>query len=215
MMRLLLRLIILLLPFTAVGERLIVGDFSSGELSDWQSRSFQGETEYRIEENSGRLALRAVSAGQASGLYREIRVDLTETPDIRWSWKVDNILEGIDERTRAGDDFPARVYVVVSGGALFWRTRSLVYVWSSHQPVDSLWENPYTGNARHIAVRSGPEQTGQWLEENRNLREDWERAFGDTIDGIDAVAVMTDTDDSGLAASAWYGDIVFSSQPSD
>jgi hypothetical protein len=98
---------------------------------------------------------------------------------------------------------------------LFWRTRSLVYVWSSHQPVDSLWENPYTGNARHIAVRSGPEQTGQWLEENRNVREDWERAFGDVIDGIDAVAIMTDTDDSGLAASAWYGDIVFSSQPLD
>lgn len=193
------------------GESLIVGHFSAGDLNDWQSRSFRGETEYRIEENSGRLALRAVSEGQASGLYREIGVDLTETPYIQWSWKVDNILEGIDERTRAGDDFPARVYVVVSGGALFWRTRSLVYVWSSHQPVDSLWENPYTGNARHIAVRSGPEQTGRWLEEQRNLRADWERAFGDTIERIDAVAIMTDTDDSGLSASAWYGDIAFSS----
>lgn len=208
-------LIILFLPFTVVGERLIVGHFSAGDLGDWQSRAFQGETDYRISETSGNLALRAVSDGQASGLYREIHINLTETPYIRWSWKIDNILEGIDERTRDGDDFPARVYVVASGGALFWRTRSLVYVWSSHQPVDSLWQNPYTGNARHIAVRSGPEQTGRWLEESRNLREDWERAFGDSIDGIDAVAIMTDTDNSGLAASAWYGDIMFSSQPSD
>lgn len=214
-MRLSILLIILLLPFTVAAERLVVGHFSNGDLNNWQSRSFQGETDYRIEDNSGGSALRAVSDGQASGLYREIGIDLTERPYIRWSWKVDNVLEGIDERTRAGDDFPARVYVVVSGGALFWLTRSLVYVWSSHQPVESVWKNPYTDNARHIAVRSGPEQTGRWLEEKRNLREDWERAFGETIDAIDAVAIMTDTDDSGLSASAWYGDIVFSSQPSD
>ncbi len=203
-------MILTLLAGTAVlAQSLIVGEFSAGRLDDWRTQVFEGETDYRIaRDEDGRTALRAVSDAAASGLYREITVDLTETPWLRWSWKVDNILQ-VDERTKAGDDFPARVYVVVSGGALFWRTRSLVYVWSSHQPVDTLWGNPFTGNARHIAVRSGPEQLGRWLEEERNLREDWRRAFGEDLDQIDGVAIMTDTDNSGQAASAWYGDIEF------
>ncbi len=212
MARTLFMLGILLTGGPAMAQSLLVGHFSAGDLSGWQSRSFQGETEYRIAPDNGRTALRAVSEAAASGLYREIVVDLTETPYLHWSWKVDNILEGIDELTKAGDDFPARVYVVVSGGALFWRTRTLVYVWSSHQPVDSLWHNPFTGNARHIALRSGPEQLGQWLDERRDLRADWRRAFGEDIVRIDAVALMTDTDNSGLAASAWYGDIRFAGE---
>lgn len=209
-MRTVLMLSTLLLGTAALAQPLIVGEFSAGKLDDWQTQIFEGETDYRIAtDDEGRTALRAVSDAAASGLYREITVDLTETPWLRWSWKVDTILEGIDERTKAGDDFPARVYVVVSGGALFWRTRSLVYVWSSHQPAGTLWDNPFTGNARHIAVRSGPEQLGQWLEEARNLREDWRRAFGEDLEQIDGVAIMTDTDNSGRAASAWYGDIEF------
>lgn len=201
--------VLLLIGATALAQSLVVGEFSAGKLDDWQTQVFEGETDYRIaQDEDGRTALRAVSDAAASGLYREITIDLTETPWLRWSWKVDNILQ-VDERTKAGDDFPARVYVVVSGGALFWRTRSLVYVWSSHQPVGTLWDNPFTGNARHIAVRSGPEQLGRWLEEKRNLREDWRRAFGEDLERIDGVAIMTDTDNSGQAASAWYGDIGF------
>lgn len=209
-MRTVFMMLTLLLGTAARAQTLPVGEFSAGRLDDWQTQVFEGETDYRIaQDEDGRTALRAVSEAAASGLYREITVDLTETPRLRWSWKVDNILEGVDERTKAGDDFPARVYVVVSGGALFWRTRSLVYVWSSHQPAGTLWDNPFTGNAKHIAVRSGPDQLGRWLEEKRNLREDWRRAFGEDLDRIDGVAIMTDTDNSGLSASAWYGDIAF------
>ncbi|MCB1815010.1 MAG: DUF3047 domain-containing protein, partial [Candidatus Competibacteraceae bacterium] len=131
-------------------------------------------------------------------------------PYLNWSWKVANVLSGIDEHSKAGDDFAARVYLVVSGGALFWKTRSLVYVWSSNQPVNSAWENPFTGNARHIAVRSGAAEVGQWLSEKRNIREDFKRVFGEDIESIDAVAIMTDTDNSGQSATAWYGDIYFS-----
>jgi hypothetical protein len=212
MMRTVFMILTLLLATAAQAQSLVVGRFSAGELDDWQTQVFEGETDYRIAtDEDGRTALRAVSDAVASGLYREIMVDLTATPWLHWSWKVDNLLQ-VDELTKAGDDFPARVYVVVSGGALFWRTRSLVYVWSSHQPVGTLWDNPFTGNAKHIAVRSGREGLGRWLEEKRNLREDWRRAFGEDIDRIDGVAIMTDTDNSGQAASAWYGDIGFTGE---
>lgn len=193
----------------AVDETLLVGRFSAGDLTDWQTKSFKGETRYTFDEDSGRRALFADSRGTASGLYREIRVDLKRTPWLNWSWRVDRVLSGVDERTKAGDDYPARVYVVVSGGAAFWKTRSLVYVWSSNQPVGATWNNAFTGNARVMALRSGTRDAGRWVSEKRDIRADFRQLFGEDIDQIDAVALMTDTDNSGQSATAWYGDIYF------
>ena len=122
------------------------------------------------------------------------------------------MLEGVDERGKAGDDYPARVYVVVSGGVAFWKTRSLVYVWSSGQPVGATWNNAYTSNARVMALRSGMRDAGRWVNEKRDIRADFKQLFGEEIDAIDAVALMTDTDNSGQSATAWYGDIVFTAR---
>lgn len=196
----------------AVDESVMIGRFSVGDLTDWQTKTFQGETRYRFDDRSGRQALFADSQGTASGLYREIRVDLRRTPWLNWSWRVDRVLSGVDERTQSGDDYPARVYVVVSGGAAFWKTRSLVYVWSSHQPVGATWDNAFTRNARVMALRSGTKDASQWVSEKRNIRDDFRQQFGEDIDTIDAVALMTDTDNSGQRTTAWYGDLYFTAQ---
>jgi len=201
-----------ILAVSAAASTLLVGDFSAGDLSGWQTEKFEGETRYRLVEQDGRQVLRADSAGTASGLYREMTVDLDKTPYLNWSWRVANVLDNVDERSKGGDDYPARVYVVVSGGIVFWRTRALVYVWSSNQPVGSTWRNAYTSNARVMALRSGEQKVSQWVSEKRNVKADFQRLFGDEIDHIDAVAVMTDTDNSGQAATAWYGDIYFSAR---
>lgn len=206
---------VLLMAATLTGaadETLMVGRFSAGDRSGWQSKSFLGETRYTFDDHSGRQALFAESQGAASGLYREVKIDLNRTPWLNWSWRVDRVLNGVDERTKAGDDYPARVYVVVSGGVAFWKTRSLVYVWSSHQPVGATWHNAYTRNARVMALQSGAKNIGQWVSEKRNIRADFQQLFGEEIDSIDAVALMTDTDNSGQNASAWYGDIYFTAQ---
>jgi hypothetical protein len=194
----------------AAAAILMVGHFSASDLQGWKTKSFAGETQYQLVEKDGRRVLQADSKGTASGLYREITVDLERTPYLNWSWRVNNVLTGVDERTKAGDDYPARVYVVVSGGVAFWRTRSLVYVWSSNQPVGSTWDNAFTSNARTLAVRSG--NAAGWFNEKRDVRADFKRLFGDDIKQIDAVAIMTDTDNSGQAATAWYGDIYFTAQ---
>lgn len=197
---------------TAGAETMMVGKFSAGDLSGWETESFSGDTEYTLVEKDGRRVLRAVSQGTASGLYREIGVDLNRTPYLNWTWQVANVLEGIDERSKSGDDYPARVYVVVSGKLFFWRTRAVNYVWSSNQPAGSVWPNVYTGNAQMMAVESGSEKVGQWVTEKRNVQTDFRRLFGDEVDHIDAVAIMTDTDNSEQAATAWYGDIYFSAE---
>lgn len=119
---------------------------------------------------------------------------------------------GADERTRAGDDYPARVYVVFSGGVAFWRTRAINYVWSNKQPVDCNWLNAFTGNARMIAVQSGSGHVGEWLEEHRDVRADYRDLFVAEPGNVDAEAIMTDTDNIGTVASAWYGDIWFSAK---
>ena len=129
-----------------------------------------------------------------------------------WTWKVDNILSGNDERTRAGDDYPARIYVVFSGGALFWRTRAINYVWSNKQPVGSNWFNAFTSNAGMIAVESGIDRIGQWIQINRHVLADYRRIFGEEPGAVDAVAIMTDTDNTGASATAWHGDIWFAAK---
>jgi len=192
----------------ATAMNLMVGNFSGGDLEDWQSKSFQGMTRYRLVVQEGRQVLEAESQRAASGLVREIRVDLEKRPNLNWSWRVNNVLTGIDERTKTGDDYPARVYVIVSGGIAFWRTRTLIYVWSSLQPTGSMWKNAYTDNACVMALQSG--KAAGWVSERRNVRADLNRCFDDDITAIDAVAIMTDTDNSQQEATAWYGDIFFS-----
>jgi hypothetical protein len=186
-----------------------VGAFSAGGLGGWQERSFKGNSRYRLTELDGRQVLHASCDGGASVLYREQKIDLNETPVLQWSWRVEETFTGVNERSKAGDDYPARVYVVVDGGLLAWRTIAMNYVWASEQPKDSAWDNAFIGNAKMLALRSGSGEAGQWQQESRNVREDFRRFHGRDIDRIDGVAVMTDCDNTGGQAEAWFGDIRF------
>jgi hypothetical protein len=208
------RLIPLLLPLALVAADAVVpvALFSRGDLEGWQEESFAGETDYSLFNENNLTSLRAVSNGTASGRYKKVRIDLKETPVLHWRWRVENILEGVDEQRKSGDDYPARVYVVFSGGLFFWRTRAINYVWSSNQPVGTSWSNAFTGNAKMVAVESGSEKLGQWVGEKRNIAEDYRRLFGGEPGTVDAVAIMTDTDNSGQSATAWYGDIWFAAE---
>lgn len=186
-----------LLPFLFITPALAV--------DGWTEQTFRGKekTAYRAEGG----AIEAQCKASASGLLRKQKVDLAATPHLRWRWKVDGVYAGIDEKKKGGDDFPARVYVVFDGGLAVWRTRSLVYVWSSTQPQGSDWPNPYTAQAHHVALRSG--NPGAWQEERRDVRADFKRYFGLDLAALDGVAIMTDCDDAGRSMRAWYADVRF------
>ena len=182
------------------------------DLSQWDTETFSGETSYEVTEIEGKAVIKAVSKGTASGLVRHVTIDLNKTPYMNWSWKIDNILKGVDETRKSGDDYAARVYVVISGGIFFWRTRAISYVWASEQPTGKVWPNAFTGNATMVAVTSGAAQVGQWVVEKRNVLQDIKNLLGIDKTEINAVAIMSDTDNSGQSATAYYGDIYFTAE---
>ena len=184
----------------------------NGDIAGWEEKVFKGETSYETVRQGGRAVVRATSSGTASGLYLQRRIDLDKTPILRWSWRVDATLGDIDERTRAGDDYSARVYVIRSHPVFLWRTRAVNYVWASTMAAGETWPNAYTDSSRHVAVRSGDALAGQWVDERRDVRADFRELFGKSVRYVDAVAIMTDTDNTGGTAVAYYGDITFASQ---
>ena len=183
-----------------------------GDVGAWEEKVFSGKTLYEQVRIDGRAVVRATSRGTASGLFLEQRIDLEKTPILEWTWRVEGTLGDIDERTREGDDYSARVYVIRSNPVFFWKTRAVNYVWASTRAEGETWPNAYTDSARHIALRSGDAHAGRWVDERRNVRADFRALFGKDVRYIDAIAVMSDTDNTGAAAVAYYGDITFRSE---
>lgn len=199
----------------AQADNLYIGKFSKGNVDGWQHKEFDGTTEYKIVTDSfiGKQVLMAHSNDSASGLFKEERIDLSKTPYLNWSWKTDKLYSTLNEKEKLGDDFVARIYIVIDGGVLFWKTRALNYVWSSSSEKYLTWENPYTANAMMFAVESGKENLGKWVSYQRNVKDDLQKILGKKVRYIDAIAVMTDSDNSGQEAKSYYGDIYFSAQP--
>jgi len=190
-------------------DRLVVAAFSKGDLSGWSVKKFKGETDYSIVPAGDRAALRAVSRNAASGLVKKVDIDASRYPMLRWSWKIDHTLKQEDATKKSGDDFVARIYVVFPR-TLFWKTRAINYVWSAKLPKGAAVPNVYTANAMMVAVESGDDNAGSWVTEERNIFEDYKRFFGEEPPRLGAVAVMSDTDNTGGEAVAYFGDIFLS-----
>ena len=185
------------------------GAFFEDGLQGWKEKSFAGHSRYQIVEKDGRRALHGACDGGASVLYREQEIDLSETPVLAWSWRVDRVYPGVDERQKSGDDYPARVYVVIDGGLLPWRTLAINYVWASAEPEGAAWDNAFISNAKMLALRSGTEDAGRWVSEARNIRDDFRLLHGRDVKRIDGIAIMTDCDNTGGRAEAWFSDMRF------
>jgi hypothetical protein len=164
-----------------------------------------------LQKIDGKTVLTADSQAAGSGLFKEQTIDLEQTPILNWSWRIANRLAGLNEQSKAGDDYAARVYVVVKGGLAFWQTKAINYVWSSNSTKDSIWPNAFAGDHAMMLALRGPEAPlNSWQTEKRNVRADFKQLFGEDVRHIDAVAIMTDTDNSNGSVSAVYGDIWFS-----
>jgi hypothetical protein len=188
-----------------------VSIFSEGTIKDWQHKEFEGKTHYKIIWHDGHKVLQAESEASASGLFREQRIDLHKTPFLNWTWRIENRLDNFNEQKKSGDDYAARIYIVISGGIFFWNTRAINYVWSANTVKGEIWPNAFAGkNTMMIAIRSMNDPIGSWLSEKRNIQADLKQVFGKDYQYIDAVAIMTDTDNAKGKAVAYYGDIYFS-----
>jgi hypothetical protein len=199
--------------------------------SGWLPLAFgggRGETRYRPSARDGRSCLQAEAKGAGSGLIRPVTVQPEELPRLRWSWWVEGPVPGGDLTRKEGDDAAARVYVNFrfdpSRAGFLGRLKhrlagrrfggdapgqSLVYVWAAGLPTETIIPNAYTDKAMMVVVRSGQAEAGRWWSEERNILEDFRRAFGEPPPDITSVAIMTDADDTGAEATACYGDIFF------
>lgn len=194
--------------------------FSDNGIQRWQPKPFSGESHYTLKMYRGQLALQAISKSSASGLVLNNKIDLTITPYINWSWLIEKKLLALDERSKNGDDFVARVYVVIDGGLMIWKTKSLNYVWSSNQNKGLVWDNPFAGSSvKMMSIQGKDSKKGQWYKEKRNVYRDLIDTFGDqgsekanrkAYQYVDVIAIMTDTDNSQKQAESYYGDITFS-----
>ena len=203
----------ILMPYQiAVADTTLpIGDFSHNRLDGWEHKSFKGETQYRLQAIDGVMVLTADSQAAGSGLFKEQTIDLEQTPFINWSWRIGNRLTGLNEQSKAGDDYAARLYIVVKGGLAFWQTKAINYVWAGNSNKDSVWPNAFAGDHAMMLALRGPEAAlNVWQTEKRNVKADFKHLFGEDIHTIDAVAIMTDTDNASGQVSAVYGDIWFS-----
>jgi hypothetical protein len=217
-------------------ESIETGRFSAGTPggplpAGWQPLTFkkiERQTDYSLVEDDGRVVLRADSDSAAAGLVHALDIDPAQYPVIEWRWKVGNTLQGGDMTRKAGDDYPARVYVSFAydpdhasllervkqqAARLIWGEdtpyRAVSYIWASNSPAGTTAANPYTDRTMMFALQSGEAKSRQWVTERRNVFEDYRRAFGEEPPRISGVGIMTDTDNTGETATAWYGDVVF------
>jgi len=201
---------LLLVATHCTAAELVLGEFSSGNLTGWSDKIFKGKTDYTLVKENDKTVLKAHSEKGASGLLKKVKLDPKAYPVLRWSWKVEHALKKEDVTRKSGDDFAARIYVVFPR-TFFWQTRAINYVWAAKLPKGSSVPSPYTSKAVIVAVESGDEKAGQWVGEERNFYEDYRKLFGEEPPKLGAVAIMTDTDDTGDEATAYYGDIFLES----
>ena len=182
----------------------------NADLSSWEEKVFAGQTQYQaVVQDQGQSVLQALSDQSASGYFRKIQVDLRKTPRLRWRWRVEHLYDNQGEQSKPGDDFPARIYVVAPHPIWPWKKLALCYIWSSTQTPGTHWPSPYTDELWMIAVQGGGQSLGRWVSEERDVSEDFIRYLGQEIETVQAVGIMTDTDDLRATAETYYGDIGF------
>ena len=196
----------LLASHSAMAEELAVGRFFEEGLTGWESKIFHGVTDYKLIPENEKMVVQATSRNAASGLVKKIDFNPQKYRYLRWSWKISHPIAAGDETKKAGDDYAARIYVVFRGN-FFWQTKAINYIWANKLPKGQSIANAYTASAMMVAVQSGPQNGGQWLSEKRDIVADYKKLFGTEPGEASAVAIRTDTDDTGEQALAWYGDI--------
>lgn len=213
-----------------------VGHFSAEQLSHitpvgWRPLIFPSianKTAYFLTRDRDRTVVQAVSHASASAYFKKVSIDPQRYPILRWSWKIQNTLAGGDIRSREGDDYAARIYVAFDYDParltglerVKYKLYLLLhdeppplavinYVWGNQAAPGTMVSNAYSSRVKMIVLRSGAAQLRHWLTEERDIYQDYQAAFGEKPGKITGIAIMTDTDNTGESATAWYGDIGF------
>ncbi len=217
MFRFLFKLIMITTLFqtTLYAEDTKVFEFTEKELSELTVRKVRGadnKTEYSVGSDENGNYLKAIADNAASGLGKEIKIDLNETPFINITWKIEKDIPGIDETAKKGHDFAARVFVIKKTGATALSNRAINYVFSSNQDVGSNSPSPYTKKSIDNVLATTKTNLNEWVTVKANVKEDFKKFHNLDVNELDGIAIMSDTDNSKKKSITYYQNIYFSSQ---
>ena len=209
-------ILIIFLSFSniALGESVNVFEFTEDELSTLKVRKVRGadeKTQYTLGNNENGKFICAEANNSASGLGKEIKINLNETPFLNITWKIEKDLPGIDEGSKKGHDYAARVFVVKKTGATPLSNRAMNYVFSSNNDVNTYHPSPFTKKSIDYVLSTTKENLNEWVTVKVNVRDHFKKFHNLDLDEINGVAIMSDTDNSKLSSIAYYQNIYFSS----
>ena len=200
---------------TLYAEEVKVFEFTEKELSELTVRKVRGadnKTTYSVGSNDNGNYLKAIADNAASGLGKEIKIDLNKTPFINITWKIEKDIPGIDETTKKGHDFAARVFVIKKTGATALSNRAVNYVFSSNQDLGSNSPSPYTKKSVDNVLATTKTKLNEWVTVKANVKEDFKKFHNLDVNELDGIAIMSDTDNSKQKSITYYQNIYFSSQ---
>ena len=213
--KILLVLGLLILSSQSYGEVIKVFEFTENELSKLDEKKVRGaknKTIFSIGTNENGNYLKAVSSNGGSGIGKEINIDLEKTPFLNITWKVEQGLSGIDERSKKGHDFAARMFVVKKTGATPLSNRAINFVFSSNEDIGQFWPGPYFSKSIDYVLSSTKENSNEWVSTKANVKELFKQLHDLDLRNLDGVTLMADTDNSKLNSVAYYQNIFFSAE---
>jgi hypothetical protein len=206
---------LLLTTNTLLADEIKVFDFTETELSKLEVRKVRGadnKTIYIVGTNENGNFLKSVAENAASGLGKEIKIDLNKTPFINITWKIEKDLSGIKENTKKGHDYAARVFVIKKTGATPLSNRAINYVFSSNNEVGSNWPSPYTKKSIDNVLASTKNNLNEWITVKANVKDDFKKFHNLDVNQLDGLAIMSDTDNSKMKSIAYFQNIYFSTE---
>jgi len=216
-MKLVLKILLTLFIATiaSLADEIKVFDFTETELSKLEVRKVRGadnKTTYTVGTNENGSFLKSVADNSASGLGKEIKIDLNKTPFINITWKIEKDLSGIKENTKKGHDFAARVFVIKKTGATPLSNRAINYVFSSNNEIGSNWPSPYTKKSIDNVLASTKKNLNEWVTVKANVKYDFKKFHNLDVNELDGLAIMSDTDNSKMKSIAYFQNIYFSTE---
>ena len=193
-------------------ETLKVFEFTNEEFDQLKKRKVKGETTWKLGSNESGNFIKAEAEGVGSGLGKEVLIDLNKTPIINITWKIEKDLSGINENSKKGHDFAARVFVVKKTGSTALSNRAVNYVFSSNNEIGKYWRSPYTKKSIDYVLSTTKQNFDEWVTVKANVKEHFKLLHDLDVNELNGVAIMTDTDNSKLKAISYYQNIYFSSQ---
>ena len=208
-------LIISSYSISALAEKVVVFEFTEQEFETLEVRKVRGsngKTKYSLGRNENGGFLRAEAMGTASGLGKKVKIDLNKTPFINITWKIEKDLKGIDEKSKKGHDYAARVFVVKKTGLTPLSNKAVNYVFSSNNSTNEFWRSPYTKSSIDYVLSTTKDNLNEWVTVKANVKEHFKKLHDLNVEELTGVAIMTDTDQTDIKTISYYQNIYFSSE---